>query len=514
MADSKKMTLVPDDSQEPAQKQSPADVSKSFNFAAIPGMKERFAALNHLILRDLNGTNASPTFSKYTKDQIATYLSNPHQYRKQLRAAVTYIYGASSHFRRLVQYFVGLSDLSFVVSPYKVDTSTAKPKSIRRNYQKVLNTMSALDPKNQFPKILTVCLREDVFYGTLIVSNDNITLHQLPSDYCEIATVEGNVCNVTFDFSYFDSNSQYLPFYPAEFQTKYNLYQNNRATMKWQELNSPNSFAIKCNTDILNYAIPPFAGILREIYNLEDYKALKFTREELENYAILVMKLGINDAGEWLLDYDKAVEFYRNLDGVLPEEVGAVLSPMDIEKISFNKTQTGDSDAVAESEQNLFSAAGVSSLLFNNAKASSNALLLSIKADQAITFGVVKSIEQMVNRFIWCQSYGKNFKVTFLDCSPFNRKEVGDAYLKACQSGIPMISYYASSQGLPQADLDCMNFLEKDVLQLYERLTPLKTSSTLSSSSSTTGDAGAPEKGVGEISDNGEAAKESTGDSE
>ena len=116
----------------------------------------------------------------------------------------------------------------------------------------------------------------------------------------------------------------------------------------------------------------------------------------------------------------------------------------------------------------------------------------------------------MVNRFIWCQSYGKNFKVTFLDCSPFNRKEVGDAYLKACQSGIPMVSYYASSQGLPQADLDCMNFLEKDVLQLYDRLVPLKTSSTMS----TTSDAGAPEKDVGEISDNGELAKEGTGDSE
>lgn len=115
-------------------KPSAAEVSKSFQLGNIPGMKERFAVLNHLILRDLNGTNAAPTFSKYTKDQIATYLSNPYQYRKQLREAVTYIYGASSHFRRLIQYFVGLSDLSFVVSPYKIDTLTAKPKSISRNY--------------------------------------------------------------------------------------------------------------------------------------------------------------------------------------------------------------------------------------------------------------------------------------------------------------------------------------------------------------------------------------------
>lgn len=50
-------------------------------------------------------------------------------------------------------------------------------------YRKVLNAMSAMNVRSQFPKILTVCLREDTFYGTLWVTNDNITIQQLPSDY-------------------------------------------------------------------------------------------------------------------------------------------------------------------------------------------------------------------------------------------------------------------------------------------------------------------------------------------
>lgn len=131
---------------------------------------------------------------------------------------------------------------------------------------------------------------------------------------------------MTFDFSYFDGHSQYLGFYPTEFQTKYKVYQKNRQK-KWQELDSPTSFAIKCNNDILDYAIPPFAGILREVYDLEDYKQLKLTKTTLENYAMLVMTLGINDDGEWQMDLDKAKEFWRNLDSVLPEEIGSVLSP-------------------------------------------------------------------------------------------------------------------------------------------------------------------------------------------
>lgn len=469
---------------------------------------ERFAVLNKLITRDLNGNYSTPTFSLYTKDNINTYLQNPYNYEQQLRKAVTYIYGASSHFRRLIQYFTSLSDLAYVVSPTRIDPVTAKPKSINRNYRKVLNALTAMSIKTQFPKILTVCLREDTFYGTMWVTNDNITIQQLPSDYCAISSIEGGVLNVTFNFSYFDSRSGYLEFYPPEFKAKYQVYQKDRSGAKWQELDAPTSFAIKCNNDILDYSIPPFAGVLREIYDIEDYKQLKLTKTTLENYAMLVMTLGINENGEWQMDLEKAKEFWRNLDAVLPEEIGSVLSPMPINKISFEKSNTADTDTIADAEQNMFTSAGVSSLLFNNDKASANALALSIKSDQAITFGIVKSIEDMVNRYIQSQGYGKNFKVTFLDCSPFNRKELGDMYLKACQFGVPMVSYYCASQGLGQAELDCMNFLENDVLEIKSKFVPLQSSSTQASGGGATDEGGAPQKDVGDLTDSGEQTRE------
>ena len=202
-----------------------------------------------------------------------------------------------------------------------------------------------------------------------------------------------------------------------------------------------------------------------------------------------------------------------NLDAVLPDEVGSVLTPMKLSKISFEKSNTGDTNTVADAERSLFSAAGVSSLLFNNEKASANALLLSIKADQSITFGIVKSIEDVINRFIQSQSFGKNFRVCFLDVSPYNRKEVGDAYLKACQYGIPMVSYYCASQGLGQAELDTMSFLEGTVLGLHDMFRPLISSSQMSNKVSTESDAatdegGAPTKDIGEVSDSREVNRE------
>lgn len=475
------------------------------------GISSKFAILNKLITRDLNNNTNRPTFSIFTKDNITQYLSNPYTYEKQLRRAVVYIYGASPHFRRLIQYFVGLSDLSYIVEPYRIDPKKTNVKTLNSSYRKVLNILSSMSIKTQFPKILTVCLREDVFYGTAWITGDNITIQQLPSDYCQISSVEGNVPNVTFDFSYFDSHGNLLDFYPSEFKTKYNSYRKNRMS-RWIELDSPNSFAIKCNADILDYAIPPFAGILREIYELEDYRQLKLTKTALENYAMLTMRLPLSDDGSWGIDYDKAKEFWMNLDAVLPEEVGSVLSPMPIDKISFERTHTGDTDTISSAEQNLFTAAGVSSLLFNNEKASANALLLSIKADQSITYGIVKSIEDAVNRIIQAQSYGKNFRVNFLDVSPFNRKEAGDAYLKAASYGLPTISAYAASQGIGQAELDCMSFLEGRVLGLQDLFRPIQSSSQMSSSdvdsNAATDEGGAPTKGVGEITESGEQNQE------
>ena len=490
--------------------------NKMINPEGMIGVSSKFAILNRLITRDLNNNTSAPTFSLFSKDDITTYLSNPYRYEKQLRNAVTYIYGASSHFRRLIQYFTSLSDLAYVVSPYRIDPRSVNAKSINRNYRKVLNAMSAMNVKTQFPKILTVCLREDTFYGTMWVTNDSITIQQLPSDYCAISTIEGNVLNVTFDFSYFDSNSALLDFYPPEFKTKYNQYQKNRVN-RWIELDSPTSFAIKANNDILAYSVPPFVGILRELYDLEDYKQLKITKTALENYAMLAMTIPMNDDGTWGIDLDKAKEFWRNLDAVLPEEVGSILTPMPLNKISFERSHAGDTNTISDAEQNIFTAAGVNSLLFNNEKASANALTLSIKSDQSMTFGIVKSIEDVVNRFIQSQGYGKNFKVTFLDCSPYNRKELGDAYLKAASYGLPTISMYAASQGLSQAELDTMSFLEGEVLGLHEMFKPIisstQTSHTATSETeSPTEEGGRPIKDEGELTDSGEQSQEQKDD--
>lgn len=495
-----------------SQKQTESDRARE--------IAEQYDRLVKLQLRDVhaNYIRYIPFYKhRYKKEDIIHYLSDPKRFEKELRHAVRFIYHASPHFHRLIQYFAGLSDLAYVVSPNKLDPLKANPQRIGANCRKVLNTLSAMKIASQFRKILLICLREDVFYGIFRAGDDDILVQQLPSDYCRILSVEGGVPNVTFDFRYFDRFPENLANYPDEFRIKYDRYRqiiksaSRIAEPWWIELDSPDAFAVKCNNDFLECAIPPFAGVLPEVFDIESYKELKMEGTELENYAMLAMRIPMTDEGEWGIDLNKAKDFWENLDSVLPDRVGSVLTPMAIEKFGFERSDSSDPDTVTESEQNLFTAAGVSSLLFNNPKASANSLLLSIKADQAITYGVVKSIEDVINRYIQSKQYGRYFKVTFLDCSPYNRKELGDAYLKAASYGLPTISMYAASQGLGQAELDTMSFLEGQVLHLQDIFRPIQSSSQMSSED-LQGQAGAPEKDVGELTDSGEQSREDSDD--
>ena len=490
------------------------DEGSKNGFQSWFSISPRFALLNRIIKNDLNNTSntITPRFSLYTRDQIVTFIANPYRYQTQIRNAITYIYGASSHFARIIQYFASLTYFRYIVTPYRIDTDKVNKKTLKNNYHRVLNLMGSANLETEFRKIVDHCLKYDVYYGTIWQTNDNLTIQQLPDEYCAITEVEGNVFNVTFNFSYFDTYPSRLAFYPEEFRIKYDQYRNTQGTrQKWVVLDSPNSFAVKYNSDITDYPVPLFMGLLREIYDLEDFKNLKLTKTELQNYALLVMKLLMDDEGRWLMDEKKSVDFFNNLSDVLPEEIGAVLSPMQVDKIDFeNAASKSDADTVAQAEENVFTAAGVSSLIFNNARASSTALLVSIKADQAITYAIVKNIEAVMNRYIQSQSYGKNFKVEFLDISPYNEKELSDQYLKGCQYGAPMVSRYCASLGVNQAELENMNFVEVELLDFPSKLRPLVNSAQLGATDANgdTGQAGRPRKDSTELTDSGEQSRE------
>ena len=76
--------------------------------------KLRYANISQIKVRDLeNNKDYAPTYRKYTKSQIVTYLGNPANYETQLRQMSQYLYNISNYYRRLIQYFASMSSFSF-----------------------------------------------------------------------------------------------------------------------------------------------------------------------------------------------------------------------------------------------------------------------------------------------------------------------------------------------------------------------------------------------------------------
>lgn len=437
----------------------------------------KFVNLPRLIIRDLNSSrSSSSSLTKYTKEQISQYLLNPESNEKALRNASIYLYQASSHYHRLINYFARMHTLSYVLIPYKLEVDKIDKKAFLKCYKNSLSKLDTMNIKHEMQKVFTTVFREDVFYGYIYEAKDSFHIMQLPSDYCKINSITDGCFQYSFDFSYFSNNSEKLEMWGDEFITKYNMYKSN-SQFKWQEIDDAHCFCCKLNEDIL-YPSIPFASIFEGIYDIEDYKGLKKTQTELGNYKILGLEIPVDDAGNFLIEESMAKSFYSELCAVLPEYVGAFLTPMKVNDYSFEKVGGVDSDKVAEATRNFWDDAGVSSLVFGGGdKQSSASLKNSILADEQLVFTFARQLERNINKILKLMSGKYKFKINILDVTYFNQKDMADLYLKYAQASLPTKSMAAATLGLSPSDIQNMNFLETSILNMQEYV-PLNISYT------------------------------------
>lgn len=465
--------------------EDPSGKKKIFTHEEVMAMK--YAALARHQIRDLTSTrDSNPTYNKYTKEQLITYLGNPASAEKQLRQMSKYLFNISNYYRRLIRYLAHMHRLSYVVSPYNVDyTKSINNKKFYAAYQQAVNKLEIMNIRHEFTKILTIAFRDDVFYGYTFETNDSFTIQTLDADYCKISSVEDGCFNFAFDFSYFDSNADKLPNYAPEFSTMYNIYKTKGAAFKWQELDPNKSICIKINEQ--DYIpIPPFVSLFGALADIEDYRAINKNASETNNYKALAMEIPIDPKnGSFLIDKDMAVEFYNMLTAVLPPNIGAILTPMTIKDWNFEKSGAmADTNDVSKAEASMWAQAGVNKLLFGGGDdPSASTLELSTVNDQTIVFTAVRQIERWINRRLKQLKGQYMFKIVFLDVTEYNKNSVHASLLKDGQYGLPVRSAIMATNGFSPADTQGLAYIENTILKLSDNEIPLISSNTQSGDS-------------------------------
>jgi hypothetical protein len=452
-----------------------------------------FASMAKLILKDLSQTNEKlKFFNKYKKEDVISYLNNPQKNEKQLREISQFIYNASPHYRRLINYFAKMPLFYYNVIPYGLTPEKVNQKTFYSNFLKTLDLLENMNIRHEFSKVLTIAFREDVFYGYEYSNDTSYFIQKLDADYCRISSIEDGVYNFQFDFSFFDSNKEKLELYAPEFKSLYSQYQKDR-NKKWLELNSEKTICIKINED-LEYCIPPFAGVFEYLFDIEDYKSLQKARTEIDNYKLLVMNVPLrpdsDTNNDFLIELDAMQYFYNLTAQALPEGVGLAMSPTKMDSFTFNKDATYKNN-VEEAIKAYWNGAGVPDVLFGSGANSGAIANLSIKTDEEIIFAVLRQMERWLNRKLKFNKGTYKFKVSILNITVFNYKDVQTSLLTASQYGVPVKMDLAISYGLTPSDVINKSFLEEDILGITDKWKPLQSSHTQSESNG-----GAPNKGT------------------
>lgn len=464
----------------------------------------------------------SKTYTIYNKESLRNYLRNPlsDSNSKQLRHLSQYLYVLSAQYRRIISYFASQIDLTaYNVIPNISMVEENDDDKILQNYEATLKWLEKMNIQGLIFSILVTAFREDCFYGYIYYDEsdeqdvNSFIILPLDPDYCRISSINlDGTLNCAFDFTFFDNstNAKFLEYWDKEFTKLYNSYKSDNK-LRWQELDPERTFVIKFNYDQTDRVIPPFASLFEEIIDLIDLRGITSVKDVLSIYKLLVAKIdtisGTDTPNDFEIDLKLAVDFFNKINEALPPEVGIVLSPMEIEPITFDKNATDESNAISDANSNLWETAGVSQIMDNTKLTGSSAIRAKQIFDGLFSSKpLLAQIEARVNRWLKYILAENGMRVKYMpDVTPYTKAEKITQLKEAASLGLPVKTQYLTLMGISPLDGYSLSYLENNILKLQDNwMYPLQSSYTQVGENA----GGGQTKNVTELTDEGEETRE------
>lgn len=459
-------------------------------------------------VRDVTKSVKQTTLSSYSKENVITYLQNIDSYEKELRGLSRYLFYRSQVYFRLVMYNSTMFDFNarYVVPNYDPTKEGNKDAIIKSYY----TTLKMLDTMNLQHNLLSPIINnfiEDVFYGCCWIDETGMFIYKIPPEY---AKVSGKY--LTGDFSFSVDMSQYkryediIEFLGEPLTTMYRAYGGNNKN-KWQPM--PHEFAICTKARIENWetVVPVYSGLFIDLIGLLNLGDIQAITDEQQIYKLITATIptitGASEANLFSVDVNLAVEYYNKLVATLPDYVGAAITPIPLDTISFSDDQASDTTKVQKATKEVLNTSGGAQILDSSNISGGEALRLSCKSDTELALSsLLPQYQGWVNRILSYQ-VSKPAKVKFFEVSAYTKEALKESMQKDLQYGFPNILAVNSLNGFSELDTLALNFLEQDVLGLTDKFKPLTSANTVSNK-----EGGAPTKSDTEITDDGAASRE------
>jgi len=428
-----------------------------------------------------------------------------------------YFFNISGEYRRLVWYFATILTYDYLIIPKIKDddfiNNEGKLKKLNQAFQTILDYTdnSHLQELSRFINLIVIL--DGVFYGYERVLDDNISIQQLPFEYCRSDYKIDGCYAIEFNFRFFDlytkteDKIKIFNQFPPEFLQTYLDYKAGKfnelsSTPEWQQLNP--EFA-RCHklTDI---ATPFLSPVFTELINLKEYKDLDKSQTEMDLFKLIVQELPTDaKTGLPLLKLEEGQALHTNAKKMITKDgVDVLTTPLKVEAVNLQEKGQTLRDNIDRAENTVYNSAGTPRLLFNDGSTGSVGLSASIANDESILTPLLdQTIRWYNNKFNKYLIRNKNF--TFEILMPlitiFNRKEKWEMWKEGATLGysklLPLIAL-----GIKQSTFLNLLKYENDILGLIDKMIPLQTSYTNAN------DPGRPEIDEKKLTPNGEKQKD------
>ena len=480
----------------------------------LENMKQYAKAVDDILrLVDLT-SSTTKTWTVFSKDNLRSYLQNPYSSSSQnsLRNLAKFLYTLSFPLRRIINYFASLPDFS----AYKVNLDFSlveenDEETLLQDYEDTCRFIRKMNLEINMFKLLIIAWREGIVYFQPYQDDDGTMLFMpLDAQYCKISSVGyNNLLHVAYDFSFFNGqNSFYLDIWDPEYKKKFNAYSKD-SSLRWQELDTARAFKIDLSD--IDLIISPFASLFEALIDLVDLQSLIAVKDSLDIYKLLVMKIPLLNSkspDDLALSLTLAKKFYNKALESLPEEIGLILSPgMDVDSVSFDKNATTDTNAIADSYQNLMEQTGISQIFDSSRLTGASSVKMSMLADALMaTKGIMKQVEGFVNERILMEYPNSKAYIKFIDVTTYTKEDRIKTLKDASALGMPVKMEYMILLGYDPLESMASDWLETKLgLAVDKFVHPLVSSYTQSGDSDT---GGAPTKDDGNLTDDGAASRD------
>lgn len=475
---------------------------------------ENFANANESIkhLKDATKSTNFRSVSKITKEQVLSWLQNPSSNEKNLRNLSQYLYYRSHLYYKIIKYHANMleCDIRSVIPSYDL-TKDNDSEKIKKSYYQTLDIVDRMNLQSNFIRVVSICYRDDVFYGCKYFEDKgHMFIMPLNADYCKLnGFYETGDLSFMFDCSYLDKYPELLEYWGEPFTSMHSKYKSEN--QKWQQMPDEYCAAFKFRYEDLDLSIPPFSGIMNSLLSLLSLEDLQDVLDEQQIYKLLVATLptitGTDIPDDWAVDPSTAIKYFNKMVDALPEYLGAVLSPIPIEQISFEDNTTSDINRIEKATQAVLNTAGGAQILNSASISGSTAIQAALRADSEFAIStLLPQIEGWVNRQL-SYELSNPCKVKLFNTTSYLKGELRKELLESAQYGLPTKLAINTIHGFSELDTMALNFLEEQVLGVTDLFRPLQSSYTQSGTNiDNTG--GAPTKDNDKISDDGEASRE------